>query len=470
MQYQHDDDWHPTNVNNAVDDTSVVTNTTNHNNSSKMNQGTFEVDEAQAAAGKANNGSSTPTTEAESQFSMEASLSRIDALSQSLSDLTRKRVGGNGHYRAKKRPSIDSSYSGMGTSICSGSSLAIDELASIDSTFLANSITGGASIDGFSAGMSASDLGFSRMSLGGNDDASTTSARFGNGNWSLQDMEPWMCSICTYQNEPVFLACDICGQTRGASSRLHHINAAAAHQSSLNSDQERTRIQQEQRMREFQEMQLHNATESSNADLPPVPNVIEAKRLKRKSKRKSREAKARAAAAAAAASSTIPPSTTEESHSPKSQGSQHSTHSSNSKRKSSPTATSPSIATTTTTTPAQPELTNTAPLSPSQRPMDDASLQNVFEFSSAVVKPRKSGGMDESTATERTFDMDQSNFTHNPMDGSSMMDQSYLGQSSARSSWNANSRRAQGSGKYSKGYRYTQWFEGMDEISDEISV
>lgn len=73
----------------------------------------------------------------------------------------------------------------------------------------------------------------------------SSSTRFAQGNWSLRDLEKWSCSMCTYSNEPLFCACEMCGTGRPparASSSLREETKGVA---------TTIRAQQEQRMSEL---------------------------------------------------------------------------------------------------------------------------------------------------------------------------------------------------------------------------
>jgi hypothetical protein len=78
------------------------------------------------------------------------------------------------------------------------------------------------------------------------------------GHWSLQDMEPWACVTCTFENEPVFAACEMCGQ-----SRPLKIPAAVASKSAVAGAMvdESVLVRQEQR--------LHEIRKYSNSKAPP---------------------------------------------------------------------------------------------------------------------------------------------------------------------------------------------------------
>ncbi|CAB9498698.1 expressed unknown protein [Seminavis robusta] len=143
------------------------------------------------------------------QIDIEASLSRIGVLSDSLAALTRKRPSGdgNGGRRVQRRPSL-------GSSVTSGSSIGIDDLVNnlegLEFEMLCNN-----------PNENGLDLSISRLSMndsvgshhtGGGNNEST--ARLSMGLWSLQDMEPWACATCTFENEPVFSVCEMCGQCR----------------------------------------------------------------------------------------------------------------------------------------------------------------------------------------------------------------------------------------------------------------
>ena len=102
-------------------------------------------------------------------------------------------------------------------------------------------------------------------------------SRFSQGNWSLRDLEKWSCSMCTYENEPLFCACEMCGTTRPLPK--------AARSEGPQPEAETIRAQQEQRLSEllqFRRPVAASATSTPNeatissvsSSLPPLSSTL----------------------------------------------------------------------------------------------------------------------------------------------------------------------------------------------------
>ena len=146
------------------------------------------------------------------EVDLDASLSRIGLLSESLSALTRKRPVDTGNHHSKwvkRRDSLASSRSNSNSSL-GGHSFGMDDLVyNLEGLEFDLGSTGPPPCHQHE--MSSS----SRRGGGGlGDDNDSISSRLSAGLWSLQDVEPWACGTCTYENEPIFLACEMCGQSR----------------------------------------------------------------------------------------------------------------------------------------------------------------------------------------------------------------------------------------------------------------
>lgn len=95
---------------------------------------------------------------------------------------------------------------------------------------------------------------------------SSSSLRFAQGNWSLRDLEKWSCGVCTYENEPLFGGCEMCGSARPPAK-------AKSLREETKGKAETTRAQQEQRMSEL--LQFRNTVPpTATANMASVSSAL----------------------------------------------------------------------------------------------------------------------------------------------------------------------------------------------------
>jgi len=108
----------------------------------------------------------------------------------------------------------------------------------------------------------------------------STTSRFSAGNWSVRDLEKWSCSMCTFENEPMFCACEMCGQAKAVKGTKEETAATLPSSSAIldnsrsNLEADSIRVQQEQRLTELIKLRLPprapDVVLAKNSTLPPL--------------------------------------------------------------------------------------------------------------------------------------------------------------------------------------------------------
>lgn len=114
-------------------------------------------------------------------------------------------------------------------------------------------------------------------SAGRNNDSAAS--RLSSGMWSFSDLEPWTCQMCTFENEAIFTACEMCGHckqthtgskanaTFAAAAAAPHNKPSVAEESRAALEAENIRILQEERLRQL--AQINQPPRGLSASPPP---------------------------------------------------------------------------------------------------------------------------------------------------------------------------------------------------------